>query len=92
MGDLISLQSGQDFAPAEYNDQEMGVPYMTGASCIVKGETVVSRWTQTPRCYAYKGDPLLVCKGSGSGAVVRLTQEKAHMPTRKEQYHCSTGT
>ena len=36
MGDLISLQSGQDFAPAEYNDQEIGVPYMTGASCIVK--------------------------------------------------------
>lgn len=79
MGDLISLQSGQDFAPAEYNDQEIGVPYMTGASCIVKGETVVSRWTQTPRCYAYKGDTLLVCKGSGSGAVVRLTQEKVHI-------------
>ena len=79
MGDLISLQSGQDFALAEYNDQEIGVPYMTGASCIVKGETVVSRWTQTPRCYAYKGDTLLVCKGSGSGAVVRLTQEKAHI-------------
>ena len=79
MGDLISLQSGQDFAPAGYNDQEIGVPYMTGASCIVKGETVVSRWTQIPRCYAYKGDTLLVCKGSGSGAVVRLTQEKAHI-------------
>ena len=79
MGDLISLQSGQDFAPAEYNDQEIGVPYMTGSSCIEKGETVVSRWTQTPRCYAYKGDTLLVCKGSGSGAVVRLTQEKAHI-------------
>ena len=79
MGDLISLQSGQDFALAEYNDQEIGVPYMTGASCIVKGETVVSRWTQIPRCYAYKGDTLLVCKGSGSGAVVRLTQEKAHI-------------
>ena len=79
MGDLISLQSGQDFALAEYNDQEIGVPYMTGASCIVKGETVVSRWTQTPQCYAYKGDTLLVCKGSGSGAVVRLTQEKAHI-------------
>ena len=79
MGDLISLQSGQDFAPAEYNDQEIGVPYMTGASCIVKGETAVSRWTQTPRCYAYKGDTLLVCKGSGSGAVVRLTQEKVHI-------------
>ena len=79
MRDLISLQSGQDFAPAEYNDQGLGIPYMTGASCIVNGETVVSRWTQTPRCYAYRGDTLLVCKGSGSGAVVRLSQEKVHI-------------
>ena len=76
---LISLQSGQDFAPAEYNDQGLGIPYMTGASCIVNGETVVSRWTQTPRCYAYRGDTLLVCKGSGSGAVVKLSQEKVHI-------------
>ena len=79
MKDLISLQSGQDFAPAEYNDQGLGIPYMTGASCIVNGETVVSRWTQTPRCYAYRGDTLLVCKGSGSGAVVKLSQEKVHI-------------
>lgn len=79
MKDLISLQSGQDFAPAEYNDQGLGIPYMTGASCIVNGETVVSRWTQTPRCYAYRGDTLLVCKGSGSGAVVKLLQEKVHI-------------
>lgn len=79
MGELISLQSGQDFAPAEYNDQGLGIPYMTGASCIVNGETVVSRWTQTPRCYAYRGDTLLVCKGSGSGAVVKLSQEKVHI-------------
>jgi len=40
---------------------------------------VVSRWTQTPRCYAYRGDTLLVCKGSGSGAVVKLSQEKVHI-------------
>ena len=79
MRDLISLQSGQDFAPAEYNDQGLGIPYMTGASCIVNGETVVSRWTQTPRCYAYRGDTLLVCKGSGSGAVVKLSQKKVHI-------------
>ena len=79
MRDLISLQSGQDFAPAEYNAQGLGIPYMTGASCIVNGETVVSRWTQTPRCYAYRGDTLLVCKGSGSGAVVKLSQEKVHI-------------
>ena len=79
LGDLITLQSGQDFAPSDYNDQGVGTPYMTGASCIVDGRTVVSRWTPFPRCFAYRGDTLLVCKGSGSGAVVMLSQDKVHI-------------
>ena len=79
LSELITLQSGQDFAPSDYNEHENGIPYMTGASCIIDGKTVVSRWTTTPRCFAYYGDTLLVCKGSGSGAVVMLSQDKAHI-------------
>ena len=79
MSELITLQSGQDFAPTDYNEQGKGVPYMTGASCIVEGQTVVSRWTTVPRCFAYRGDTLLVCKGSGSGAVAFLSQDKVHI-------------
>jgi len=79
MSELISLQSGQDFAPTDYNEQGKGIPYMTGASCIVEGQTVVSRWTTVPRCFAYRGDTLLVCKGSGSGAVAFLSQDKVHI-------------
>ena len=78
MSELITLQSGQDFAPTDYNEQGKGIPYMTGASCIVEGQTVVSRWTTVPRCFAYRGDTLLVCKGSGSGAVAFLSQDKVH--------------
>ena len=79
MSELITLQSGQDFAPTDYNEQGKGIPYMTGASCIVEGQTVVSRWTTVPRCFAYHGDTLLVCKGSGSGAVAFLSQDKVHI-------------
>ena len=79
MSELITLQSGQDFAPTDYNEQGKGIPYMTGASCIVEGQTVVSRWTTVPRCLAYRGDTLLVCKGSGSGAVAFLSQDKVHI-------------
>ena len=79
MGELITLQSGQDFAPTDYNEQGKGIPYMTGASCIVEGQTVVSRWTTVPRCFAYRGDTLMVCKGSGSGAVAFLSQDKVHI-------------
>ena len=79
MSELITLQSGQDFAPTDYNEQGKGIPYMTGASCIVEGQTFVSRWTTVPRCFAYRGDTLLVCKGSGSGAVAFLSQDKVHI-------------
>ena len=79
MNELITLQSGQDFAPTDYNEQGKGIPYMTGASCIVEGQMVVSRWTTVPRCFAYRGDTLLVCKGSGSGAVAFLSQDKVHI-------------
>ena len=79
LGELITLQSGQDFPPSGYNDDGDGIPYMTGASCIINGVTVVSRWTPSPRCLAYRGDTLLVCKGSGSGTVVMLSQEKVHI-------------
>ena len=79
LGELITLQSGQDFPPSGYNNDGDGIPYMTGASCIINGVTVVSRWTPSPRCLAYRGDTLLVCKGSGSGTVVMLSQEKVHI-------------
>ena len=79
LSDLITLQSGQDFAPSDFNEHGDGIPYMTGASCIVDGKTAVSRWTTMPRCFAYYGDTLLVCKGSGSGAVVMLSQDKVHI-------------
>ncbi len=77
--DLINLVSGQDFEPSDYNELGIGTPYMTGASCIVKGETIVNRWTEKPKCVAYQGDVLLVCKGSGYGTLARLAQKRAHI-------------
>ncbi|MEA4955623.1 MAG: restriction endonuclease subunit S [Pseudoflavonifractor sp.] len=76
---VIDLLSGQDFVPSEYNDTGDGVPYMTGASCIEDGKTIANRWTRFPRCIATKGDVLLVCKGSGYGAIAVLEQEIAHI-------------
>ena len=91
MGDVITLQSGQDFVPSDYNDNGTGIPYMTGASCIVDDKTVVSRWTTKPRCMAYKDDTLLVCKGSGSGAVVKLTQKEVHIARQFMALQCSSA-
>ena len=77
--EIIELLSGQDFNPEEYNEDGIGIPYLTGASCIVNGCTTAVRWTEKPRCIAEKGDTVLVCKGSGYGAIATVTQKKAHI-------------
>ena len=77
--EIIDLLSGQDFEPSDYNDNGQGIPYMTGASCVVDGKTIVNRWTTAPRCIAETGDVLLVCKGSGCGTIAVMTQDRAHI-------------
>ncbi len=88
-GDVINLLSGQDFSPSEYNDSGYGIPYMTGASCILDGKSIVNRWTTIPKCIAEKGDVLLVCKGSGYGTLARLIQEKAHIARQFMSLRCA---
>lgn len=77
--EVIELLSGQDFNPEEYNEDGIGIPYLTGASCIENGCTTAVRWTEKPRCIAEKGDTVLVCKGSGYGTIATVNQEKAHI-------------
>ena len=77
--EVIELLSGQDFNPEEYNEDGIGIPYLTGASCIENGCTTAVRWTEKPRCIVKKGDTVLVCKGSGYGTIATVNQEKAHI-------------
>lgn len=53
--EVIELLSGQDFNPEEYNEDGIGIPYLTGASCIENGCTTAVRWTEKPRCIVEKG-------------------------------------
>lgn len=78
-GTVISLVSGTDFKPEEYNDQGRGTVYITGASNLSENGVVISRWTETPRNFAYRGDILLVCKGSGYGKTVFCDVDEAHI-------------
>ena len=79
MKEVITLLSGQDFPPEQYNDQGIGTPYLTGASCIINDKTTAVRWTETPKNIVVLGDIVIVCKGSGSGTVAIVNQEKAHI-------------
>jgi type I restriction enzyme S subunit len=78
-GNVISLLSGTDFRPEDYNDNRKGTVYITGASCLSDTGVLELRWTETPRIIAEKGDVLLVCKGSGYGKTVICDVEKAHI-------------
>ena len=79
LGHVITLLSGTDFKPSEYNDKQCGIPYITGASSLSDSGVIVNRWTETPRVIANKGDVLLVCKGSGYGKTVICDIKEAHI-------------
>ena len=79
LGNVITLLSGTDFKPDEYNDHNRGIPYITGASCLSATGVLVNRWTEMPRVIAKRGDVLLVCKGSGYGKAVICNIDEAHI-------------
>lgn len=79
LGSVISLVSGTDFKPEQYNAEGRGTVYITGASNLSDTGVIISRWTETPHNFAYFGDILLVCKGSGYGKTVFCDVDEAHI-------------
>lgn len=79
LASIISLQSGQDLSPSDYNGETKGIPYITGASNIDGIESlIINRWTEYPKAYAYKGYILLSCKGT-VGKLTILKEDVVHI-------------
>ena len=79
LGDVVELQSGQDFPSSKYSDTDTdGIPYITGASSFLENGVLENRWTRFPKCIATEGDILLVCKGT-SGKVTICNLKKVHI-------------
>jgi type I restriction enzyme S subunit len=64
LGDIITLISGQDLIPSEYNETKNGIPYITGASHFKKDKLQISRWTPSPKSISIINDLLITCKGT----------------------------
>ena len=62
--ELWKLISGRDLSPSEYNDNQDGIPYITGASNFRNGKIELVRWTSSPQVITKQGDLLLTCKGT----------------------------
>ncbi len=61
---MITLLSGRDLEPNQYNSQRAGIPYITGASNIEHGSLNINRWTTNSATISRKGDLLITCKGT----------------------------
>jgi len=79
LGDIIELFSGQDLTPDRYNDREIGIPYITGASCLKDNRVLVNRWTDSPQVRSKRGDLLLTCKGAGVGKMAVSHLDDVHI-------------
>jgi len=62
---IISLTSGTDLTPEEYSPDNIGVPYLTGASNISEDNSIIiNRYTNARYVNSHKDEILLTCKGT----------------------------
>lgn len=62
--EVCELISGRDLQPSNYNSENIGIPYITGASNFLDDGIQIERWTNEPQVVSEKGDLLLTCKGT----------------------------
>ena len=91
LSQIIILYSGQDLEPSRYNDNSIGMPYITGASNFEDGRIIINRWTDSPTTHATIDDLLLTCKGSGVGKMVWCNIENAHIARQIMALRCIDG-
>ena len=62
---IISLTSGTDLTPNEYSSNNIGVPYLTGASNIDDNNSIIiNRYTNARYINSHKNEILITCKGT----------------------------
>jgi type I restriction enzyme S subunit len=64
---VITLLSGQHLQPGEYNEDGVGIPYITGPADFGQGKLSISRHTILRKSVAIQGNILLTVKGAGVG-------------------------
>ena len=61
---VINLVSGVDLSQSEYSSDNIGIPYITGASNFHNGKIIFNRYTKVKYVNSQKGDILITCKGT----------------------------
>ena len=61
---VINLVSGVDLSQSEYSSDNIGIPYITGASNFHNRKIIFNRYTKVKYVNSQKGDILITCKGT----------------------------
>jgi type I restriction enzyme S subunit len=69
LGEVMLLISGQHLKPEEYNEEKVGIPYITGPADFRESNPIAKKWTQIKKAVALRNDILLTVKGAGVGKV-----------------------
>ena len=77
LGQVCELISGQHIEAKDYNEDGIGVAYLTGPSDFGERNPIVTKWTEFPKRMALGGDILITVKGSGVGKINWLDTEVA---------------
>jgi len=67
LGDVCTVIAGQHITSHLYNNDGVGVPYLTGPADFGVVKPVISKWTELPKVFASDQDVLLTVKGNGVG-------------------------
>ncbi len=68
---IINLTSGTDLKPEEYSCENIGIPYITGASNITDdNKIIINRYTKNKYINSKLDDILLSCKGTVGKIVI----------------------
>lgn len=86
LSDVITLLSGRDLEPTQYNSNNQGVPYITGASNFYNGVLTINRWTEEPAVIPQINDLLITCKGT-IGETAYNPYEKIHIARQVMAIH-----
>lgn len=75
LGEVITLISGQHIEAQFYNEDKIGIPYLTGPSDFQDGKINITKYTEQPKVLCESGDILITVKGSGTGRSIIANQK-----------------
>lgn len=67
LGEVCKIVAGQHIESTLYSNTEDGTPYLTGPADFGDRCPIISKWTNSPKVFATKGDILVTVKGNGVG-------------------------